>query len=359
MRIEVIHPKELGPGEIARWRTLQAGDASLASPYLSPNWAQVVGEARADARVCVLDGGAGFFGVERLSRYSALGLGAPVADYQGVVSAPDFEIDAGALCRALHVGRIDLTHVPAGQAILRGRAAGGDAAWIADVSEGEIAYRAGLKTRRSEFVRQMDKKLRKFEREHGSLRFTALSADTAHFESMLSWKVAQLRRSGQPGIWAKPWVRRVLDRTFDQREGDFGGVLFTLTTDERLIAANYLLRGGRVLHDWIVAHDTAFDAFSPGVQLTRWAVEWAAGNGFAEVDFGPGDYQYKRQLSTGQRQLEWGCVAGLSLSGAVRRAEYALRASVERLPDPRVAALPGKAMRRVDLMRGLGAPLAA
>ncbi|MES1156864.1 MAG: GNAT family N-acetyltransferase [Alphaproteobacteria bacterium] len=352
MRIEVIHPKELGAEDVSRWRALQAAEAGLASPYLTPDWTRIVGAARADARVCVLHDGQGYFPVQRISRFSAMGLGAPIADYQGVISAPDLGIDPRALCKALKVGRIDLSHVPVGQSILR-RPAGADGSWIVDVSGGAEAYNAGLKQRRGEFVRQADRKLREFEREGGAPVFTANSIDASDFETMLTWKNAQLLRTGQPAIWDRPWVRGVVFATVANRDPNFSGVLCTLKQGDRLIAANYFLRAGRVLHDWIMVHDSAFDAYSPGVELARRSIQWAAENGFAEVDFGTGQYQYKRQLSTGQRMLGWGSVSGASLSGAIRRTEYAVRHAIERVPHPRLAALPGKAMRRLDLMRGL------
>lgn len=72
-----------------------------------------------------------------------------------------------------------------------------------------------------------------------------------------------------------------------------------------------------------------------------------------ELDFGPGDYQYKRQLATGQRMLAWGAASRISWSAAMRQAQFALRAGIERVPHKQLAALPGKAMRRIDLMRGL------
>jgi len=352
VRIEVIHPSELGSAEVSRWRALQAAEPGLASPYLTPDWARIVGAARQDARICVLNEGQGYFPVQRVSRFAAMGLGAPIADYQGVVCPPDLGLDASALCKALKVGRIDLSHVPVGQSILR-RPAGADGSWVVEVGEGADAYRAGLKQRRGEFLRQTDKKLRKFEREQGALTFVARSIDAADFETMLAWKNAQLLRTGQPAIWDAPWVRGVVFASFANRDPHFSGMLFTVKLGERLIAANYFLRADRVLHDWIMAHDSDFDAYSPGVELARRAIIWAAENGFVEIDFGPGQYQYKRQLATSQRMLAWGTVSGASWSGAVRRAEYAVRNAIERLPNPRLAALPGKAMRRLDLMRGL------
>jgi CelD/BcsL family acetyltransferase involved in cellulose biosynthesis len=353
VRIETVHPKELGEAQLARWRGLQAGEPALASPYLTPDWAQLIGAVRADARVCILNGGEGFFSAQRLSRYAAMGMGAPIADYQAVVAGRDLIVDPAELCAALKVGRIDLTHVPTGATPL---AAGGEeGSWIAETHGGRELYEAALKARRSEFVRQTDKKARKLERECGHLEFRACSAERADFETLLAWKNDQLARSRQPRIWAQPWVRQTLDQCFEIRGPHFGGALFTLSLDGKLIAGAFCLRSASVLHFWIVAHDSAYDRYSPGVQLARRAIGWAGEHGLAEVDFGPGDYQYKRQLSTTQRMLSYGVVAGASVSGVVRRTAYSVRAGIERLPHPRLAALPGKAMRRLDLIRALAA----
>jgi CelD/BcsL family acetyltransferase involved in cellulose biosynthesis len=283
-----------------------------------------------------------------------MGAGAPISDYQAIVGVPGLPVNGGDLCRALGVGRIDLTHVPAGQTLLT-HAAGADGSWIADVAGGRDLYESALKQRRSEFVRQTDKKLRKLDRKGGRVEFRAQSPERADFETLLAWKNAQLKRSGQPEIWATPWVRETLERCFAAREPHFGGALFTLSVDDTLVAAAFCLRSARALHFWLVAHDNTFDAYSPGVQLARWIAGWAGDHGVAELDFGPGDYQYKRQLSTSQRALERGVVAGGSWSSAVRLAEHGLRTRLERLPQPRLAALPGKAMRRLDLMRALHA----
>ncbi|MBX3429819.1 MAG: GNAT family N-acetyltransferase [Hyphomonadaceae bacterium] len=355
MRLETIHPRELGESDAALWRAHQSTDPELQSPYLTPNWAQLIGAARDDARVCVIQDGAGFLGVQRLSRFAAMGAGAPISDYQGVVGLPDLPVDGGEICRALKVGRIDLTHAPAGQTILKGAVAGQEGSWIAHVAGGRDLYEAALKERRNEFVRQTDKKRRKLEREHGHVEFRAQSTERTDFDTLLAWKNAQLKRSGQPDIWATPWIAKTLNRCFETRCIQFGGALFTMSIRDKLAAGAFCLRSPRVLHFWIVAHDNAYDSYSPGVQLARWIAGWAGDHGVAEIDFGPGEYQYKRQLSTGQRMLERGVVAGNSWSAALRRTQHALRARIEKLPQPRIAELPGKAMRRIDLMRALHA----
>ena len=355
MRLETIHPRELNADDAALWRAHQSADPALQSPYLTPEWAKLMGAVREDTRVCVIQDGAGYFGAQRLSHFAAMGLGAPISDYQGVVGLPGLEINRAELCRSLKVGRIDITHAPAGQSLLQGAVAGQEGSWIADVAGGRDLYEAALKQRRSEFVRQTDKKFRKLERDQGHVEFRAQSTERADFDTLLAWKNAQLKRTGQPAIWAAPWVAQTLDSCFETRANQFGGALFSLSVKGQFVAGAFCLRSARVLHFWIVAHDNAFDAYSPGVQLARWIAGWAGDNGIAELDFGPGDYQYKRQLSTGQRMLERGVVAGASWSATVRRVQHAVRARIEQLPQPRLAQLPGKAMRRLDLMRALHA----
>jgi CelD/BcsL family acetyltransferase involved in cellulose biosynthesis len=355
VRLETIHPRELSASDAALWRAHQLNDPALQSPYLTPDWAKLIGETRDDARVCVIQDGAGFFGAQRLSRFAAMGLGAPISDYQGVVGLPELPINRADLCRALRVGRIDITHAPAGQDLLKGAVAGREGSWIVDVAGGRDLYEAALKQRRSEFVRQTDKKRRKLEREHGDLVVRAQSTERADFETLLAWKNAQLKRAGQPAIWAAPWIAQTLNACFETKDTQFGGALFTLSIKGQLAAGAFCLRSARVLHFWVVAHDHAYESYSPGVQLARWIAGWAGDSGIAEIDFGPGDYQFKRQLSTGQRMLERGVVAGSSWSATVRRMEHAVREQFERLPQPRLAELPGKAMRRLDLMRALHA----
>ena len=67
MRLETIHPSELAAADVAKWRGHQRPGTQ--SPYLTPDWAQIVGAARGDARVCVIGEGEGYFGAQRLSRF--------------------------------------------------------------------------------------------------------------------------------------------------------------------------------------------------------------------------------------------------------------------------------------------------
>ncbi len=75
--------------------------------------------------------------------------------------------------------------------------------------------------------------------------------------------------------------------------------------------------------------------------------------GFTSLDLGPGDYRFKQQLSNAQRRVAHGFVGRPSPQSLVRSAEYGVRAAAENLPLGALSHLPGKAMRRMDLWRGL------
>jgi CelD/BcsL family acetyltransferase involved in cellulose biosynthesis len=204
-------------------------------------------------------------------------------------------------------------------------------------------------------VRQQDKKRRKLAREKGDPAFVALSRDKSHLDTLVDWKHAQCLRTTQPGVWDTRWVRETLDWLWEHNAPDCRPALFTLVGEEGLIAAAFCLASPWVLHVWLIGYDEAYGAYSPGVLLSRFLCEWAADNGFSEVDFGAGDYRYKRELTTTTRQLAWGFLARPSLAGAVRAAECAARAYAEKHPNwGRWSELPGKAMRRLDAERGLG-----
>jgi CelD/BcsL family acetyltransferase involved in cellulose biosynthesis len=360
MRIEVIAPHELGQPEVERWRALQAAQPALGGAFLAPDFAQLIGGVRRDGRVAIISDGeiAGFFAVQRLGASVAVPLGAPISDLHGIVGSSDIAIDLPDLCRAFKVGRLDFSHVPAEQAPFAGHALGAKHDWVADLSSGSEPYFAKIKKRRPQFLYQLSRTRRKFEREQGALVFTPNSARRDHLETLLNWKDGQLKRTHQPAVWRVRWVREAIERSFAQNSGEFGGHLFTLTCGDQLIAANYCLANRSVLNGMLMAHESSFSAYSPGLQLARQVLQWAGDAGFSEFAFGLGDQMYKRQLSTGQRALVWGWAGKPSVAHATRSAQYAMRRQIERIPNVWIASLPGRAMRRFDVYRSLLAPSA-
>ena len=360
MRIDVVAPLDLTPEDIAAWERFQAADPNLANPFLSPRWpracARADGPDRQSARVAVIrgeDGAAQGFLPARLSRGTALPVGAPLSDYQALVGAADLAVDPLALVRALEATRFDFNHLLAEQHLFAPFMRGQAESQVVDISNGYEAYAAERKAGGHDILKDTAKKARKLEREHGAPVFTALSVCKDDFETLIGWKRAQYRATRQTDIFDAGWPLELLRDLHGRTDAGFGGALFTLHVAGRLAAAHFALRGGGVVHAWFIAHDAEFAKYSPGVILIDHILRWGSNNGVRQLDLGPGDYRFKFQLANAVRTVAHGFVGVAPAATLVREAQYRVRGAAEALPLGRVSHWPGKAMRRVDLWRGL------
>jgi len=358
MEFTVVAPEVMTAADVSAWLALQAASGRT-SPFLSPFWVQACAAAggpdQACARVVILrqDGEAVGFLPVRVRGATAGPVGAPMCDYQGVVGAPELDFDPGRLLGALQVGRLDFPSLLADQRAFARGIWGVAQSQVIDLSEGYDAYAAARRAAGTDILQDTAKKRRKLEREQGAAVF-AVSRDVAEFEQMLAWKRAQYRASGQTDIFQTGWTETLLRSLFERNESDFGGAFFTLHVDGKLAAAHFALRQGPVLHAWFIAHDEAFARYSPGVILINDILKWAPAQGVRELDLGPGDYRFKHSLANVKRDVAHGYVGRPSAAALARGVAYRVRATAEALPLGRFSALPGKAMRRLDLIRSLG-----
>jgi CelD/BcsL family acetyltransferase involved in cellulose biosynthesis len=359
MRIQVLSPQDLTRDQILSWRRLQA-EAGLLSPFLSPEWVSSLAAAGGPdgqgAKVAVIEGPEGPLGFlpARVSRSTAMPPGAPLCDYQALVAEPDLRLDPRRLVDAFGVARIDfdklLTDQPAFRPFIRGAAA----SFIVDLKDGYEAYAANRTAAGSDILKDCAKKKRKLVKTCGPARFTADSLNKADFDQLIAWKRAQYQATGQPDIFLAGWPLRLLEGLFAQRDPECCARLFTLHVADQLVAAQLALCAPKVVHAWFIAHDDAYGRHSPGLTLMVEVIRWAAAEGMHELDLGPGDYRFKRSLANRTREVAHGFVGRPSGATLARSAAYGVRAVLEALPLGSASALPGKAMRRLDVLRSLG-----
>lgn len=320
MRVSVVRPGELGPDDIASWRAMQSGTPSLASPFLSPEFAITVGEFRPSARVAVLSEGSavvGFFPFER----GRLGAGMPIAagltDCQGLIHAPGVRWDARELVRGcrLPVWRFD--HLEASQQPFERYRTGVERSPVIDLSNGFDAYYEKLGAQSPQFCKNIERKARKLEREAGELRFVADSDDASAFRTLLSWKSAQYRRTGQFDIFKWSWVTGLIEALFATRGDSFSGLFSVLYADDVPIAAHFGLRGGDILAHWFPAYDAEFSRYSAGLIMHLRMAECTPAAGVRVIDMGTGVQRYKDELKNGDLFVGVGTVTTGSLHGAV------------------------------------------
>ena len=357
MLVEAIHPRDLARNDESRWRLFQTMDAQLTSPYLSPDWARLVGQTRDDARVAIFRDESsrqaiGFLPVQRPNMFAAMPLGGPVCDYQTFICAPGTWLDIPKALRALRVGRIDFTFALAEAHTTADRVHSPDSGHVIQFPDGWETFEQKSRAK-SQTLKRVKKKSRKFEKDVGQLTFESFARDDAAFEQLMHWKAEQHERTGTTNVISTPWIREIIDRSYRCEDSHFGGALFTLKAGDDLAAALYCLRGGQYLHAWYVAHNPAYETYSPGLLIFVEAVRSAANAGFVEMDLGAGSYRFKASLSTYHRPCGPAYVGGWSASSLFRGAQFLIRDQLEALPLGMVSRLPGKAMRRFDIWRGL------
>lgn len=358
MRVDTINPLVLADSAIAEWRSLLAVDPNFASPFLTPDWAQFVARRRPDARVAVFrneDGSAaGFLPVQRSSSHAALPIGGSVCDYQAMIGPAGLDLTPAV--KALDVGRIDFT---AGlkDSALAPHLLAADAGHVVRFPDGWEAWAEEREAAGAKIAQRARKSLLKLARDHdkGAVALEPFSTDSHAFDEMILWKREQVWRAGVTDMFERAWINNLVRDTFAASASDihFGGALFVLRVNRRPAAALFCLRARKALHAWFISHDARYTEYSPGIILISEAIRAAAEKGYAELDLGPGDYRFKEGFANASRPVGAGFIGRPGLASATRAAEFQVRALVEMLPVGGLRRWPARAMRRLDLARGL------
>ena len=333
MQISVVRPGELGPGEIAVWRSMQRQTESLANPFFCPEFAVAVDSFRADVRVAVLTEGpkiAGFFPFQRRPFGVGVPIGAGLTDCQGLIHSPGVEWDPRELLRRCRLSTWQFDHLVEGQRPFERYVAALTPSPVIDLADGFTAYREKLRVRSPQFCKDLDRKARKLEREAGELRFVVDSRDVAGLNALTSWKSDQYRRNGWIDIFDRPWIADLIHYLFSMHNNDFSGLLSLLYVGEAPVAAHFGLMAGHVLAHWFPAYDTHFGRQSPGlIQHLRMAEETAALDVHL-IDMGTGAERYKQTLKSYDLFVAEGVVTQGPLFAAAHRARSTLAVSARR-----------------------------
>jgi CelD/BcsL family acetyltransferase involved in cellulose biosynthesis len=298
---------------------MQSKSPSLASPFLSAEFAIAVGEFRPSTRVAILSEGAdtvGFFAFDR----GRFGTGAPVApgltDCQGLVHVPGLQWDARELLRACRLDMWRFDHLVAEQRPFERYREGVRPSPVIDLASGFDVYYEKLRARSPQFCRNVERKTRKLEREAGPLRFVADCDDAAAFRRLHTWKSLQYQRTGQADIFSRPWIAGLVEVLFGSRGSRLSGLLSVLYASDVPVAAHFGLRGGDLLAHWCPAYDVAYGKYSAGLIMHLRLAEHTAAAGVRAIDMGTGVQRYKEELKSGDLFVGFGAATAGSARGA-------------------------------------------
>lgn len=331
LRVSLLRGGELPGDVVAPWTALQESVPALDGPYFRPEYVRAVAAARADVEVAVLEdarGPAAFFPFQRARGDVGVPVGGRFSDFQAVIAPPELRWDPAALLRACRLRAFRFDHLLADQEPFGPHHWSRTTSPYVDLSGGFEAYRAGRRAAGSREVEQILYKCRKAERRLGPLRLEWHTGEAAVLDTLLRWKSAQLRATGQPDHVGRPWVRRMLEQILLARDDAFAGVLSALWLGDRLAAVHLGMRSRTVLHWWLPAYDRALGASSPGQLSFLEIARAAAERGVRRVDLGKGDEPYKARLMSGAIAIAEGAVDLRPLAGPLLRGwHHAVEAS--------------------------------
>jgi CelD/BcsL family acetyltransferase involved in cellulose biosynthesis len=355
MTVDIVHPCAVAPSDLEAWRRLQDATPAFGSPLLGPEFAQVVGAVRKDARVAMWRDPNGeplaFLAYHRRPHGFGRPIGAPFCDYHAVISGDDVELDAaailsGAKLKALRLsglvdpfgvfGGRELASEPAYRIVLGDHppaASAGDAP-----SDPGLAHLNVLKASSANRFKNFRRYSKRLEQTFGPLRMVAEDLDPSAFEHLLAWKRRQLDRTGLHDFLRPAWVDALMRRLFETpsaarnlidakiaagaklSDRRFGGLMISLYAGDRHVAGHFGVRLGGWYHPWIGATAPNLEAHGAGFVHQWKAVEAMGRLGLQTYDLGPGSDHWKRLFTADIVEVAAGLITAPTLRGRLARA---------------------------------------
>jgi CelD/BcsL family acetyltransferase involved in cellulose biosynthesis len=350
LRAQTLHPKELSATDTASWRAMAAAHPAFASPLLGPEFAQSVGLERDDARVTMFERDGerlGYLAYHKRPGGLARPIGAPLADYHGLVSTADAGLRGPWLLGAAGLAAYRFTGLVDPFGVFASDVAARHESHVVTVTDGDAdAYLETVRAASAKKFKNWRRLDSKLGRDVGELTMVGPDTSRAAFDQLLAWKREQLRRTGVHDFLSPAWVSGLFERFFEMRDGDFRGLMVNLYAGDRLVAGQFGVRQGDIFHPWLASADPDLGAYSPG-QVFLWrAIAMMPALGLSQFDLGPGHDHYKRPYALTQVTLGEGLAAAASSAGrAARGREQAWAAA-----GAHGAGLAGKLRRRLDII---------
>jgi CelD/BcsL family acetyltransferase involved in cellulose biosynthesis len=296
----------LSPELFSLWEDLHDSAGGQTGPFLHPAYVRAAGAVRRDVEVGIItreNEVVGFLPFQR----SLLGVGGPVGsrlcDMAGALVRPNADWDPLTFASAAGLRTLRLPNVPAAMAAFDPFQGEAGVAPVLDLADGFDAYRQASLDSGSSFMRQLERKGRKLERDLGPRRFVWHTTADSVFDTLLSWKAAQRRVTRTPNVLRLRWARALIERLRLTNDEGFAGVLSALYVGDTLAAAHFGIRTRHVLHYWIPAYNNELSKYSPGLLALMDLADAAADRGIRRIDLGSGEERYKLRAATGAQDM--------------------------------------------------------
>jgi CelD/BcsL family acetyltransferase involved in cellulose biosynthesis len=318
---EVLHPGALTERDVSIWRAFCAAEPAFANPLLGPDFARLVGAARADARVAVLRRGGetiGFLPFHDGRGGVAQPIGAAFSDYHALITAPGERIAGAEALAAAGVSGLRFAGLIDPHASFPQTMPSEMEGFVIAPEGGADAYFAALQTDNPKRFKNWRRLQNKLEREWGEVVLASEAGSAGTLDQLIEWKRDQFRRTGAHDVFRPSWARRLFHDIL-KAEGGARGVLITLRAGGRLAAGHFGLAAGPNAHAWLSVIDPDCSGCGPGQILTLRLAEIMPGLGLRTYDLSPGYAHYKAPFATGTVAVREGLATAEGRAGAAAR----------------------------------------
>ena len=346
MNVERHNIESLPEDHWAIWKTFQAGNPALYSPFFHADYIRVASRFNEGCRVAVIKSEGAIIGFlpfrQKHKNGPANPIGMPLTDYHGIISARPLSVDMKAVLSEAHIGAF---YMPNHKNVLVTEKTRTKACSVMSLRGYENAegWRAENTASYRRFYKTLQRKLRKTEREIGRVEFIWQSQDRAHFDLVLKWKRRQLIDSAKYDVFGVDWTVDFLFELLSQ------GPKAALRADMHVMliagqpaAIELGLTDGKTYHNWIISYDDAYAKSSPGALLKEAMIDQAFALGYHRFDLGAGTDRHKSYYATEDVQT----AETMWFGTGVNAAAASLYSKLEEVGETKLKDVPGKVRRR-------------
>lgn len=339
--IRVKTPAELSDSEIEAWTTIRTSNPALYSPYFHPEYVQLVGELRQDARIAIAydqDQPVCFFPFQGSGFVRPLG--APMSDYHGFIEAPDAQIDHTVFLQKADIGALHYTSLVGEQKDMIGFHREDYPLCLIDLTDGVEAWRA---SRSSSYRRSLKSNRRRIRRTEDDYKrwFEYKSRSGEAYDQLMDWKQERFVETGLYDVLSSDWTSGLLRELWERDEG-LRCDMHVLYFGDEMAAMDMGLTDGETFHSWMVAYNPEFHALSPGTQLLEDMIDRAPELGYRLIDLGAGMDSYKSAYAVEGHVARSGYVPVAGAAAAISK----LYGAAEKFGEKSLKDIPGKLRRR-------------
>lgn len=322
-RSKTISPRDLSPEDVLAWNALRAAHSDYNSPLLSPEFAQICGANRSDARVTLIHDEAGlacafayFLRPDRLGR----SIGAPFCDYSGPVLRSDVElslveiVDAAGLSAWRTVSLVDPW-----ERFVAERS--NEQSTMLITMEGDpVAFLEQQRTKHPKRFKNFRRLDSQALRDGHDFQFKWGPIEPALKAELFRYKSDQYLASGLVDLTQAQLSRGILDAVAESPNG----FCVSLWSGDVFVSAHFGFRLGDAFHPWIAAYNPDFAHYSPGNLLLKRIVEHMSEMGLSEYDLAEGHDHYKKYYINAGRTVYHAQVIGRSPLGWMKSVSASL-----------------------------------